>query len=283
MKKTTEKQWTDAIAKAKHLYSTSDTLQMEIATIATNVCEITWGGVQHKDKYTLSKFAKETGIHFKTLSRWVAIKRAVFDKIKRRELKKTSFTTLARVAVIADKDATSDRIEALIAQESKDTIDKRIIGYLANMASLYYSLESDSGALTCNEETIEETLFYLGACLDCIKRERPKVIAKDNNLVRAFRRNLSVSAANVLGVERNHDLSLSAKDMDIVKYLLKNEGPFSPTDIGMKVGQHNRSSASAWSLRTLTKLVYAGFLIQNERKLYVPTEKFKPSEFGLTE
>jgi tyrosine-protein phosphatase YwqE len=71
----------DYVKRAKELLTQIECHQVEIAYLATIVCEIKHGGRQTSKEYNLTKFAKDIGVNRKTLSGWVLIYKNIIKKI----------------------------------------------------------------------------------------------------------------------------------------------------------------------------------------------------------
>lgn len=84
-KRTFEDEWADAVKEAIIVKLNFGKARMEIAAKALYVCEIVRGGQAHLDPndtiYNVKKFAEDIGVHHKTLSQWIRIKRNVYDKV----------------------------------------------------------------------------------------------------------------------------------------------------------------------------------------------------------
>ena len=90
---------------------------MDIATMALEACEINYGGgdhwKKHKDVFTLKKFAEEIGMTYKTLHRWVKVKRDIVDKLPEGYYDEdTDFAAATSAANEIKRDATEEDIKA---------------------------------------------------------------------------------------------------------------------------------------------------------------------------
>lgn len=87
----TDKQWDDYVERAKKQVKRLKTACMDIAKLAIKACDIHWGGGDHWDKhsnvYTLTRFAEEIGISYKTLHTYVSMTRKVYDKLTPKQQK----------------------------------------------------------------------------------------------------------------------------------------------------------------------------------------------------
>lgn len=73
--------YNDCVKRAKELLTQIECHQVEIAYMASIVCEIKHGGRQTSKEYNLTKFAKDIGMNRKTLSGWVLIYKNIIKKI----------------------------------------------------------------------------------------------------------------------------------------------------------------------------------------------------------
>lgn len=86
--------------------------QLEIATIALKVCDIKNGPAGNR--YTLTQFAKDTGIPRSKLSQWVLVKQAVIDKLKPKEERK-------RAKEIKKVEMNAEELEKEVKQDIKES------------------------------------------------------------------------------------------------------------------------------------------------------------------
>jgi len=88
-----------------------------------------------------------------------------------------------------------------------------------------------------------------------------------------------ISAAKAFGIERNSGaktvnslvkdkdglfIKITPKDREVANYIRAKEQFISPTELGMKIKGHNKSSASAWALRSINKLLSLGMVERNK-------------------
>jgi hypothetical protein len=274
-----EARWQANVSRAKEIVSIKSHNQMEVARLALEVCEISWGGSQHRDKYTLSKFAEEIGIAGKTLSNWVAVRKKVYDKLPIAIAQKAGFVSLWGVARRVSPHADSEFVLKKYQELNSSKEDMKMRRYLGYLRSIAHNFQKQNAAMRLDNETMEEYLFYTKIIIRCIKNDRPGLKAKDNG-ISGKDALTNLSAAQALSVSRNHssrvfmktevgDVALTPKDRDIINFIRKTPGKFySPTELGMKLKGHNRSSASAWAFRTLNKLNGTGLIERNKYGKY---------------
>jgi len=93
--------WEDCVSAAKVCVVRLTQYRMLIASLALKACEVRHGGGGHwngfADYKTITAFAKEIGIHRKTLSEWISHKRNVVDKLQPGEVDPTNWKLLRRV------------------------------------------------------------------------------------------------------------------------------------------------------------------------------------------
>ena len=254
----------DNVAVAKKLTSIKSYNQMEIGRLAYECCEITWGGAQHVGKFTLKRFAFKIGVSAKTLSNWVSVYHNVFLKLTPKQKREMTFTTLNLVGRTVSKTTPVNIIQSKADKiGARGNLDTRILGYLSDTSGILMNLKQRNGALKCDDETLEEVLFYAQSIVDVIKEDRKDIKAKNNHLTKIYRRNAVSSAAAALCLPR--EFRITDKDMKIINYMRK-KNYCSPTDIGVTVGNYKKSNATAWSLRTLQKLEEHGYVEKQQGK-----------------
>lgn len=76
-----ELEWARCTEEARRLIQQINQNKIQVAKLATQVCDIQWGGGNHWSGHegvkTLKEFAKEVAMQYKTLTRWVAVYRYV--------------------------------------------------------------------------------------------------------------------------------------------------------------------------------------------------------------
>lgn len=91
----------DCVAAAKICVVRLSSYRLFIAELALKACEIRHGGGGHwngfVDQKTIMSFAKDIGIHGKTLSEWISFKRVVVDKLGSEKIDVTNYKLMRRV------------------------------------------------------------------------------------------------------------------------------------------------------------------------------------------
>jgi len=278
MKKKLNKEalWAEKVVEAKNLLGIKEARQMEIAIIALDICEITWGGgrSRHDELFTLKRFAHEININPKTLSNWIAVKKLVYDKIPQKIRNEVTFTFMAQIAKSINKDSSPAKVSKMISKFiDQSSVDVKLLGYLGVVKSILYNLEERSGSITCGKDTLEEILYYAIELKKAILRENKKLRPYDHGLISIYSKHNKVSAARALGIPRN--VKITVKDQKVINWMKKNAGFRGPTEIGIKAGKHNRNNASAWAVRSLFKLKSVGLVERDVRGKYQLTRKAK--------
>lgn len=255
--------WEEAVSKAKKLIKNRIDYQMEIAEIAMSVCEITWGGARSagEDKLTITRFAEEIGMSAFTLSNWISVKKIVKDKIPGENY---SYTTMCVAARTLNRHSTREQVLSKITEIEENSIDHTALRALSRCRSLLYVLKQRCGIVRCNRETLEEIMYFIKPMYSLLKKEKIRPINH-------YRTSAS-SVGSRIGVARafsDRSIRITEKDRKILDFMSKEPGKFySPTEVGMEVGKHNRSSASAWALRSFYKFIQAGMMKKNEEGQY---------------
>ncbi len=82
-----EVKFVEHVNRAKNILANMADERLKIAELAFKVCDTDWDfhtrayGSKYESTYTLTRFAKEIGVHYKTLIGWCRTKRNVYDKI----------------------------------------------------------------------------------------------------------------------------------------------------------------------------------------------------------
>ena len=175
------KKWELAIAEAKRVVNQIEGYQMRIANLAIKVCEITWGGAvklaEQRDKYTLSRFASETGVNVRTLSNWIGMRKLVFDKLSKAQQNKAVYADLLAVARKVNRQTPVSKVrEAFEDHMSCDTFERKCRRYLYELRSLEWNFRCQAAAFKLSDETLKETLFFCGKIIEEIKKDRPGIV-----------------------------------------------------------------------------------------------------------
>lgn len=284
-KKDIEIQWEANVQEAKKLADKIKGHQMIVAKLALEVCEITWGGHASVGKYTLTRFASETGYRLKLLSTWCAVYRNTYSKLPLEETRLSKYTELLETSFKVKPDASEGEVLEVLNQV------KRTRGESANVLRILttkfrqalYNFEFKNAAETADQKILEELVFYMNRIMANIKKSGRNIKGIDHGISR------SVSLRNYISVNRalkgvrpsigekfkarvkdkdGHIILISDKDRMIINYLKQNRKYFGPTEIGMKVGKMNENNASAWAYRTLNKLIRTGNIQRNNRGHY---------------
>lgn len=254
------KKWEQTVHDAKLVVASRENNQMKIAELALSVCEITWGGTQ-KSAYTLTRFSEEIGIPAKRLSAWIAIKRNVFDKISTEMKKQSSFTDWAYIAKHVTRNTPREAVEKHIFKRvNVDAFDHKLLRYCANIKGLLYNFEYHNAFLRAQPETLQEIKFYI----ETINNGMEGIEALNHGLSAAHS-SYEVSASSTLGERK---WKINDNDRRVLELLTETKTWWSPTDIGLKLSGLNKSSSSAWALRSLFKYLNLGKVEKNDRSQY---------------
>lgn len=277
-----DSKWEENVAIAKQAISGRNTQQMKIAELALEVCEISYGGGHMVGKYTLKRFAEEVGMKTKTLSNWVAIKRMVYDKLSPENRINASYTRAAHVSSRVSPKATSAHVNKVYQELNEaNPMETKMIRYLYDFRSAAYNFETKNAAGVLSKKVLQEYLFYCQVIERAVHRKYKNIRAKNNNISHlASFKTVSAASACLVSGKRNSEsrvaiqwvdsksggrIAISPKDRDIVNYLKKKAGKFvSPTELGVKIKGHSKSSATAWAGRTIAKLLELELIERNK-------------------
>lgn len=264
--------WEEAISEAKILVNHKNGHQLKIAELAFSVCEIVYGGYNDPTLYTVKKFAKEIGVHEKTLSNWMGIYKGVVVKLPP-EFENLSYNRCAQIHKLADNNASKKQIETIARELTSNDFDLKMKRYLHDLRGIFRNFEINNAAERCKKETLEEYLFYTKNILNEIKKKNPKLKPIFNNISSVYRLGNGKGISSI-NEKKPVKIRISQKDQKIINYMKKNKDKWhSPTEIGVKVGKHKYSNASAWAYRTLIKLCGANYAEKNKQGKYKLTRK----------
>tara|TARA_R110000868_G_scaffold242882_1_gene498468 strand:+ start:1576 stop:2463 length:888 start_codon:yes stop_codon:yes gene_type:complete len=273
--------WSYNIAKAKEYIGVKTKNQMAIAALALEVCEISWGGSSkdYKFKYTLTRFAKESGVNLKSLSHWIAVYKLVYQRIGQEACQKVSFSKMLVVANQVSKDSPIKHVKEVFKHVTGEgSVDAKAMRYVSDLKSMSYMFQKKDAAKHCSKETLEEALYFLDAIKTCILKEKPETKPVNHNLCNKFHQSNAPRAAKALfGPSKRSTVAvdvsgtqITGKDKQIINYIRQSDKYFSPTELGQKLGGFNVANAkgSAWAYRTLNKLQGLGHVEKNDRGHY---------------
>jgi hypothetical protein len=281
MKQDLEMKWVENVNRAKDLVSLRKKNQMIIAALALEVCEISWGGNRVTDgRYTIKRFAEEIGMTGKALSQWIVVKRNVFDKLSFEDQSKASFTQFSHVALRVKKDFTEKEVKRIFNEVVNDNdYENRIARYMHHIRSLANNFENQQAARKVSQNICEEAMFYCRVITRNIKKQYPDIKGIDHNIAGATSIKDLSCASSAFELPRNttnkvyvsdmgERVALTPKDLLIVNYMKRNKRFLTPTELGVKLGKHSPSSATAWSCRTLYKLMSLNMVERNNHGHY---------------
>lgn len=263
--------WDHNIDLAKKLLSQKKYSQMQVADLALEVCEITWGGSSKSMKMkTLTEFAKEIGVNAKTLSNWVGIKKNIYDKLTP-DLKINSKMTHLIMAAksVSTKCSVKEAVDAVSRIVYTSGPDMRLIKYLANLKSIHTNMQNEGLVLLCKEKTLAEIKYYCHETIKTIdKNAGKKIVAADHGLCSA--KTHFVSAASTMGVSRVWKMNES--DKAVLDFMTKKKSlSHGVVNIGRNVFKEPGITPTAAKLRTirsLNKLREMGLVSRDEFNQY---------------
>lgn len=260
--------WNENVEKARLLISDRKRNQLAVATLALEVCEITWGGSGHRDGRTLKDFANETGIKYKTLSSWIGTKVNIYDKLKGDLKAKAKWSDLTVASRICGVEASPTEVQKKVGEiVYGSATDTRILKYLQTMRSIYRNMQNESAVLLCKKETLQEIKWFAEQIIAEIDRNASERIeAEDHGLCSVYSPSTTGSGAAVsLGLSRAW--RLKEKDHAILNAMKKNKLCGSAADIGaVAFKEDNKNTAKLRAMRSLTKLVTMGRVVREGTK-----------------
>ncbi len=129
--KTNESKWAEYVNRAKTFVKKMNYNRMQVAQLALDACDIEWGGGSHwsdwEGKRTLKNFAEEVGVQYKTLHRWVGLKRDIIDKLPEGLYEEEKFSVLQATKNKIKRNTPRERVSELYELELSRTGDLFIL------------------------------------------------------------------------------------------------------------------------------------------------------------
>lgn len=149
------KTYDQLVIEAKNLIVTRDLMALKIAKMAVIACTIKHGGKSGK-LYTLTDFAKDVGMPYKTLSNWTITYRMVASKIEK------------YIKTNEDWSKARDISNKLITER---TLNRKASGLKKGEKSLFiHDCEINDYEILTMFKSIDSSFKQLSACRDNIKR-----------------------------------------------------------------------------------------------------------------
>lgn len=266
-----EFKWEENVSRAKQLYSGRNKMQMEIAKLAMEVCEITRGGSIH-GLFTITKFAEESGISPKVLSNWMAVRKLVFNKIPPEKTYNSSYTDLAHVALRVKPNFTNSQVERKFDELMVNSVDKQMLKYIGALRSILANFRDKDAANKCQTKTLQEIKFYNNQIDKHLKDIKP-----ENNGLAAANTIKNVSCINKalenngygFVIRNGSKVKINEKDKQVINILKRSKKFLSVREIVSSMGGNVKGGPEKCSaIRTIHKLNSLGYLKRNASRHY---------------
>jgi len=271
MKNTKYLKWDENVDKAKNLLGNVEYHQMDIAELALEVCEITWGGCPKAfdEKLTVKRFANSISVSHKSLSNWIAIKRGVFDRLTVKNRQSVSYTVMGKAARLVHADYSRDKVNKIVEEISdRSEIDFRILNYLSDVKALLYNFDQNSAAFKCKSSVVEEVLFYTTRLVSVIKKDKPKIKPRNNQLIAVGKKGAHAISPNI-AMGNFRSITIRTKDQKIINYMKRNQKWATQAELSQKIFvTGTKTSKRLTTSRTLAKLMSAGYVYRNDKNQY---------------
>lgn len=276
-----EIKWNENVKEAKELFTGRNRNQMKMASLALEVCEITWGGGKKGNLFTIKRFAEEAGIAPKSLSEWICVRKNVYEKLsnEQKEDPTLTYTKLARIANRIDRTASKEELGTAYQEVVKSNSVEQIMSrYVYDIRSAANAFQNKDAASKCSDKLIEEVYFYCNVIIRNIRKSRPALHPAEHGIAGSSNiRNLNANQA--FDMPRNHTgkvmvsdsgqkVSISPKDRLIVDLMKKKKGFLTPSEIQNTLGKYNPKHGTAWASRTLGKLHSLDLVERNKHGHY---------------
>lgn len=264
--------WADNVNEAQSLVKNKDKYQMKIAELAIEVCVIERGGNKDDNIFSVINFAKDISINVKTLYNWIDIYKSTYSVLDEKTKSQISATGIQNIHR-AYKGSSPEKIRSEAKKYvHQNNIDATIRNYLGTVRSLTRNYIEKDAANRVDKE-VNETLYHYVKLLNDILSEN-KVKPKESIGVIVAKKGFSKKGLPLVGYYTDEDgfkIKITEKDVSVLRYLKtstsRSKG-LTPTKIGQSVGKKNSNNASAWSLRSLEKLVALNWVDRKDGGIY---------------
>lgn len=259
--------WERNIEMARSLLKDRKRSHMEIARLALEVCEITWGGGNKEGHKTLRSFAKEIGINEKTLSQWVAIRRNIFEKLPDELKVKARMMDLYLAArTVGSNCKPEEAIKAVSSVVYSAGPDIKIMRYLESLNTISHHMANEATVMQCKQELLEQILYVCSYIINRIKENGPQNLKPRNHDLRVSRAGTMKAAAS-LGVSRVW--KMKDHDFAVLNYL-KSQNDFVPLFkiYSSALPKIQKNTAKLRALRSLNKLSSMGYVLRDTNGYY---------------
>ncbi len=204
------RKWETAIRKARTFITNYDKSRWIIAGLAVEVCDITIGGRQKEDVYTLKRFADAIEILPSTLYEWVSAKRKVVDKLTVRQQKdateKFDYMTFKHAEKMVHDKSTAKQVWTILCGiDGQDPSIKKYKGYQRVLTAILYNAQRPILLKDIPRELIEPIIEKCSMLVVLLKKELEfrdkfskseldaiRVGVKDGNVKRLLNQRLSL-------------------------------------------------------------------------------------------
>jgi len=173
--KTQKKKWRDCTKEAKQLVESREQAKIKIVELAERCCLVFPGGNgSNPEEYSLPKFAKDIGMHYRTLHEWYQIKTKVYDSLDSHDKKYVSWSELAKTGRKI-RGRNKKLSKAAIRNELKKTKSKSretdtIERYIVNLKGLDSFFKSKTKVSKCKKGDIKKVENYCKRILKLIQK-----------------------------------------------------------------------------------------------------------------
>lgn len=171
-----EKLWAECVQQAKSLVKKYEDVKMDIAELAMKACsDAEVKG--HKLKYTVSRFANETGLNPATLQTWVEARRVIIRlPVDKRGYSISHYREVAKQIPDDASDAQIERQLNRVVRKHQDR-NYKFVMYTAKLKSLLKNARDEESVKQCDDDVIEEILHLCSEVahyIDLYKNNRRK-------------------------------------------------------------------------------------------------------------
>lgn len=176
MKKSINDEYESLVIQAKELVTKREMVQLQLAKLAVKACTIKHGG--RGNYYTLTDFCKDTGLSFKSLSRWVISYRTVVSKIPEEIKTVDDWNKASKLSVSLTKKRN------LINKANGNTGSKRLFSEdleieKSEVLRAFKQMDETSQCLRYTHESLSRAIYNLGK-IDCYPKEDEKYLLNIN-------------------------------------------------------------------------------------------------------
>lgn len=165
--------YNQCVERAKDLIKDRNSLKYEICELTLRVCDIKRGGHAGKVKYyTIKDFAKDIGIVYGTLEKWLLEHRRVVKKIGIKNPNKEDYKIIKEVVKRVKQNTPTKEVKKVYSKVSKFTKEDYSLLDAIKRSKVIRNFCQDTKLSELNQDDLDLLLILLEQSVDAIKNNR---------------------------------------------------------------------------------------------------------------